>query len=347
MTMENQIPVNISTNFIVTGSKTDINKEACIPGLAGDQPSVPKKQDYFFDYDELQAFLTWYMEGGIDPLYMFSDEPSSGKTQMVYQFFSRLNIPVYRLDVNADTTIELLEGKLALRGNETVFEYGPLPLALGATGHPGVLLINEMHKGDPEVWSGLHDVLDGNPHVLLSKGYETHTPAYPFRVIGTGNTTLLQADKGNHPGSYIQDTALVDRFWVMEKQYPDIDTRKRIVLNAVPDLNTELGHSYVDRMVAVQETIRRQYKGLDSDSNLPRLDTTMTIRALVRWAKISVSYSGMAQQFQKAIELAFTATLSDTTQQGIMNILEAHFGSAARSKQAASTSYQAQQVSAA
>jgi len=162
-----------------------IPNELTIQGYQEGSPFVPTvDRHYLFRNDILSDILAWHMLGGNEGLYL-TGPTGSGKSTLVTQVASRLNIPVHRVTAHSRLETPELIGHYALVSGSMSFVDGPLTTAM-REGH--WFLLDEIDLLDPATAAGLNGIVEGAPLVIPEKNGEMVTPAPGFWFIATGNT---------------------------------------------------------------------------------------------------------------------------------------------------------------
>ena len=152
------------------------------------------------------------------------------------------------------------------------YVYGPLAMAM-KEGH--WFLLDEIDLLDPATAAGLNGIVEGRPLTIPEKGGEVIKPASGFRFIATANTAGSGDRSGLYQGTLRQNGAFLDRFWMVEVDYPDEIQEKQILAKAMPSL----ADTVRDALVSYANEIRKLFiKG--------EIEVTFSTRTLVRWAKL-------------------------------------------------------------
>jgi cobaltochelatase CobS len=126
-----------------------------------------------------------------------------------------------RVQHTANMEEEHVLGGWRLRDGRTVFELGPLGLAMK---HGWVYLADEYDFARPEVLSVYQPVLEGKPLIIKEADADNRMirPHAGFRFIATGNTNGQGDETGLYQGTTMQNAANYERFGVVE-QMPYLD----------------------------------------------------------------------------------------------------------------------------
>ncbi len=247
---------------------------------------VPEKDPYWqWDKSLLLDLIIWWKEGGNDAIYLFGPT-GAGKSSALLNFCASLGIPLYEKPMYASLEFPELISRTDLVDGTTLTNYASLPLAMGATGSPGIFCANEIDKADDGMLAGLYEVLAGRPLETGIGGSDVVKPVDGFRFAATGNTTLMGDTTGLWVGSKQQDLAFQDRFWKVKVNYPSVEVEESLLEQVAGNLPEVVRK----KMVEVANEIREAFMGQsDSSAALP---LTMSTRSLVRWAAMTWCYRG-------------------------------------------------------
>jgi cobaltochelatase CobS len=153
----------------------------------------------------------------------------SGKTTCFEQVCARLNRPFLRLQHTINTEEAHVLGQWAVKGGNTVFNPGPLPIAM-QKGY--VFCADEYDYAMPSVLSLYQPVLEGKALYIKDAPPEARVvhPHPNFRIFATGNTNGAGDDTGLYQGTQVQNSANYSRFKITERvEYPAPDIEAAIV----------------------------------------------------------------------------------------------------------------------
>ena len=234
----------------------------------------PVSEDYAFDKDRLKAFLAFLFSENCGDGLMFHGPFGCGKTSFVREVLGRLRWPTLMLSWNETSDSADLIGKTGLAFGNTVFEPGPLTIALKKG---FVLVINEIDRGRAGNLVALNDLLDGGKLVIKETG-EVITPHPNFRLICTANS----AGSGDLTGTFVGsvrklDPAFLDRFAMLEVGYLSVDQERDMMLLRHPDY-FQASAVFVERMCAFAAETRVKAQDVAADFRTP-----FSTRALSRF----------------------------------------------------------------
>jgi len=227
------------------------------------------------------------------PVYLWG-HAGTGKTSAHEQVAARINRPVLRVQHTLNTEESNILGHMVLRGNETMFKPGPLPLAMK---HGWIYLADEYDFGVPHVLSVYQPVLEGKPLVIKEAEGEWRVvkPHPNFRFVATGNTNGVGDESGLYQGTQLQNAANYERFAIVEKvNYMDAKI-ETLILQSQANLHKK----DADLLVKFGNKIRKLVDA--SEMSMP-----VSPRALIHAGKIGT----MRGDFIKGLELAYVNRLS-------------------------------------
>lgn len=293
-----------------------IPNELTIQGYQEGSPFVPTvDRHYLFRKDILSDILAWHMLGGNEGLYL-TGPTGSGKSTLVTQVASRLNIPVHRVTAHSRLETPELIGHYALVSGSMSFVDGPLTTAM-REGH--WFLLDEIDLLDPATAAGLNGIVEGAPLVIPEKNGEMVTPVPGFCFIATGNTAGSGDQTGLYQGALRQNLAFLDRFWMIEIGYPEMEQELSILTRVVPALPEELRKG----MICFAEEVRKLFIG-------GQVEVTLSTRTLIRWAKMAEFFKPLAAQGKNpllhALERALSFRAEPESRSALAEIAQRIFG---------------------
>jgi cobaltochelatase CobS len=299
----------------------DVPAEIKVTGRAARGPFVPEQDaGYRFRKELLSDLLAWIKVGGRDGLFLYGPT-GAGKSSLVCQVASRLNVPVQRVTAHGRLEVQDLIGHHTLIDGDMVFVDGPLTTAMRAGQW---FLLDELDLLDPATAAGLNGIVEGAPLVIPENGGEVVEAHPEFRFIATGNTAGAGDGTGLYQGTLRQNLAFMDRFWVVEVGYPTEDQEREILAAAVPDLPEVIR----ERMVSVANQLRRLFLG-EADRGAA-IEVTFSTRSLVRWAQLAWFFRGLAQQGRNpvihALDRALAFRAAPETRQALHEIVQRELG---------------------
>jgi cobaltochelatase CobS len=299
--LTNLIPTALDAGTIFSGNPSSRK----IMGYAESTMFTPAPDHNYIFSEQSRDLVVWFLDQS-DPLYVFG-LLGSGKTSCVKQLASRLNYPVFEVTGHNRLEFPELAGHLIVKDNQMSFQYGPLALAMK---YGGLFLLNEIDLLDPSTAAGLNSVLDGSPLCIPENGGELITPHAMFKFVATANTNGSSDYTGLYRGTLQQNSAFMDRFWLVEIDYPKPEMEEKILERVAPQLPVDLR----TKMVSYANEVRNLFMGNRSIGADTVLEVTFSTRTLIRWANLTIKFQPLAWQGLSPINhaldraLAFRAT---------------------------------------
>lgn len=240
-------------------------------------PYVPVLKDYVFRKETLRDIVA-HIDCNFDDGLMIFGPTGSGKTSIVEQIAARLCIPTYSYTCGGSTRFMDWVGQYVLIDGETVWQDGPLTQAM-RTG--GIFIANEVDLVSPDELAQANGILEGAPLIIAQRGGEVVRPAASFRFVATANSNGSGSD-GFYVGVRRQNLAFMDRFVVIEVDYPTKEIELDILLKVAPSIPKDL----LDKMIDVANKVRLIFKGECEEDAYSDIDLSVTFstRTLIRWA---------------------------------------------------------------
>lgn len=322
MTKQTQIEVSIAETF-----KLPVPKSLMVKAFDVPTHFTPKKNEsYQFVKEILSDVLAWWQVTQILPDGLYLTGPTgSGKSSIICQIASYLNLSVQRLTAHSRMEMPELIGHPIVMDGDLIWQDGPLTAAMR---HGHVFLLDELDLLDPGTAAGLNGILEGAPLVLAENGGEVVHPHPDFRFIATGNTNGGGDRLGVHSGTVQQNAAFMDRMWVIEVGYAPAEIEQSILKEVVPNLPAEIS----TEMVKVANEVRALYMGNGDQSGA--IEITMSTRTLIRWATIAWFMQGKSAQGINPVSYALDRALANRgnpqTKSALQEICQRYFGKEAK-----------------
>jgi cobaltochelatase CobS len=173
---------------------------------------------------------------------MLIGHTGSGKTSFIEQVAARTGHGVLRANMNGQTTIGDFVGFWTVKGGETVWVDGVLPVAM----REGYwLIIDELDFAEPAILAVLTAVLEPNGSLLLKeRGNEIVTPHPGFRLFATANAAgAMSAYRHLYQGANLLNEAFLDRWRVYLFDYLPKDEEAEVLRRTLPQLPTALART--------------------------------------------------------------------------------------------------------
>lgn len=269
---------------------------------------VPEANDtYVYNTSELKDVMI-AIELNINP-YVWGHK-GSGKSELFEQIAARTGRPFVRVQHTANTEESHIVGMWTVKNGETVFELGPLALAMK---HGWMYLADEYDFALPSVLSVYQAVLEGKPLMIKEADAENRIikPHSNFRFCATGNTNGSGDESGLYQGTNLQNSANYDRFGaVIYKDYMAKKDESEILQRRVSLVKED-----ADRLVEFATLVRNAYDG-------SKISDTISPRALINAAKIGLCRTS----FVHGIQLAFSNKLSRVDKEVVDGLAQRVFG---------------------
>lgn len=278
------------------------------------QAFVPKINDtYVYDIDELKNVML-----AVDlniPAYVWGHK-GTGKSEMWEQLAARTNRPHFRVQHTGNTEESHVVGQWTVKNNpvtnhaETVFELGPLPLAMQ---NGWMYIADEYDFAMPSVLSVYQAVLEGKPLVIKEADAENRVihPHPNFRFCATGNTNGGGDETGLYQGTTLQNSANYDRFgMVVHKKYMAAAAESLILQKRLNMVSAD-----ADKLVSFANSVREAY-------DASNISETISPRTLIFAAMIGIKRGSFVQ----GVTLSYINKLSKVDAQAVKGMAERIFG---------------------
>ncbi|MCO6440510.1 MAG: AAA family ATPase [Nitrococcus mobilis] len=281
---------------------------------------VPKAIEGYVHRRELLSDIVAWLKIGKDEGLLLVGPTGCGKTSGVTQVLARLRWPTQRLAAHRRLEFSDFTGHYTVVDGDMVFVDGPLTSAMR---YGQAFVLDELDMLDPGVGASLNTVVEEGVVAIAENGGEVVEAAPGFRFIATANT----AGNGDRTGLYQavlrQNAAFLDRFWVVEVGYPGEDQERSILAERVPDLPGWVR----EKMIEVARELRGLFIG---DTEGPQIELPMSTRTLTRWARLSLSFQGVAKAGKNpllhALDRAFLNRALPETREAVHGIVERVIG---------------------
>jgi hypothetical protein len=240
-----------SLSFAVSKTSTTSDIQTRIQDLVAQASllaRVPEKSKAFVPFGDFESVRRVISSRVFCPIFI-TGHSGNGKTFQIEQACALENREYIRVNITAETDEDDLIGGFRLKDGETVFELGPIVVAMlrGA-----VLLLDEVDLAGPKVMC-LQPVLEGNPLTIKKLGI-TIRPNAGFTVFATANTKGRGSDDGKYIGTNLLNEAFLERFnFTIEQAYPSIAVEKKILAKTYQSFGGEI----TDEISTFFETLAR------------------------------------------------------------------------------------------
>lgn len=243
------------------------------------------------------------------PLYIWG-HAGTGKTTLIEQIAARTHRPTIRIQHTVNTEESHVVGQWTARAGSTIFELGPLALAMK---HGWIYLADEYDFALPSVLSVYQPVLEGKPLIIKDADAANRVikPHPNFRFVATGNTNGSGDETGLYQGTSIQNAANYDRFhMVLQVNYMPRELEEQVIVNqaGIPLADSK-------KLVDLASRIRESYDGA-------RISSPISPRTLIASAQIGVRKGN----YRAGIALAFANKLSKVDREVVDGLASRVFG---------------------
>jgi len=193
---------------------------------------VPTKVGNYVKFGHYGDVKTIKKSGQFYPVFI-TGLSGNGKTMMIEQVHAELKKELFRVNITIETDEDDLIGHYALIDGKTVWQDGPVVLAME---RGGTLLLDEVDLASNKIMC-LQPVLEGNP-LLIKKEGRIVRPKTGFTVMATANTKGKGSEDGRFIGTNILNEAFLERFPItVEQEYPSVTVEKKIINKLMTSLN--------------------------------------------------------------------------------------------------------------
>jgi len=210
--------------------------------------AVPEKAREFVPFGDFEMIRRVIASRQFYPIFI-AGPSGNGKTFGVEQACAMERREYVRVNITMETDEDDLIGGFRLYDGTTVFELGPVVVAMlrGA-----VLLVDEIGYASPKI-ACIQSVLEGRSITIKKLGI-TIKPAAGFQVFATSNSKGRGDDTGKYVGENILNEAFLERFPVtVEQDYPSVAVEKKILAKTFG----VLGGTMTSREVTFFETLAK------------------------------------------------------------------------------------------
>jgi cobaltochelatase CobS len=274
----------------------------------GSSEMIPRMDPgYIFDIDELKNLML-----GVEmnmAVYIYGHK-GAGKTELAEQMCARTGRPAIRLQHTINTEEAHVVGMWTVKEGETVFNFGPLALAMM---NGWLYIADEYDFALPSVTSVYQAVLEGKALYIKEAPADQRLikPHPNFRFIATGNTNGSGDESGLYQGTNVQNSANYDRFGIMiHKQYMPAEAEQKIIQN-----RTGLKEDEAKKVVEFAGMVRKAY-------NDNKISDTVSPRTLINAAKIGIARGN----FTQGLQLSFINKLSTVDRKVVTDLAQRVFG---------------------
>ena len=214
---------------------------------------IPKKDPLFVPHGHFSDLIKVLSSRKFYPVFE-TGESGTGKTYMTEQACAKLKREFIRVNITVETDEDDLLGHYALIDGNTVWQDGPVVIAME---RGAVLLLDEIDLASNKVMC-LQPILEGKG-VYLKKINRMVTPTEGFSVVATANTKGKGSEDGRFVFTNILNEAFLERFPItMEVGYPAAQTEKKIVNKVLDSLGVS-DPDFAEKLVNWANAIRKTF----------------------------------------------------------------------------------------
>lgn len=268
----------------VSSSSVDIAGVSILKGEGGDYvPAINPAYHFGKQAKDIAADINE------DRRVMLIGHTGCGKTSMITQMAARAEQGCIRVNMNAQTTIGDFVGLWTVKGSETVWVDGLLPMAM----RKGLwLIVDEIDFAEPAILSVLNAVLEqGGKLTLKEKGHEI-VEAHPnFRLFATANGIgCMAAYRGLYQGTNLMNEAFLDRWRVYHIDYLTPEEEVKVLADTVERMNTKIAKVIVRVGGMIREAFKKE-----------EIQCTFSLRRMIDWAELMVRHKDPLKAAEPAI----------------------------------------------
>lgn len=215
---------------------------------------IPKKDPQYVAWGHFKDIKTILESRMFYPVFV-TGLSGNGKTSMIREVCAKLKRDMVRVNITVETDEDDLLGGFRLVNGETVWQDGPLVVAM-KTG--AVALIDEVDLASHKIMC-LQPIMEGQP-IYLKKINEVVYPAAGFNIVATANTKGKGSSDGRFMGTNILNEAFLDRFSAtFYQEYPSTSFEEKILKKqfAMYEISED---DFVSKLVKWADVIRRSFK---------------------------------------------------------------------------------------
>jgi len=237
---------------------TQKESQPAVLSMAKLKPSIvnliPKKDPQYVAWGHFKDIKSILESKIFYPIFV-TGLSGNGKTSMVREVCAKLKRDMVRVNITVETDEDDLLGGFRLVNGETVWQDGPLVVAM-KTG--AVALIDEVDLASHKIMC-LQPIMEGQP-IYLKKINEVVYPAEGFNIVATANTKGKGSADGRFMGTNILNEAFLDRFSAtFYQEYPSTSSEEKILKKqfAMYEISED---DFVSKLVKWADVIRRSFK---------------------------------------------------------------------------------------
>ncbi len=248
---------------------------------------IPAEDPYYVPAGHLRELVKVLKSGFFMPIFT-TGLSGMGKTKDVFEACANTKRELIRVNITVETDEDDLLGHFTLKDGETVWEDGPVIIAMvrGA-----VLLLDEVDLASNKIMC-LQPILEGG-NIFLKKINRLVVPAQGFTIVATANTKGKGSEDGRFIGANILNEAFLDRFpLTFEQEHPSMNVETKI-LTEIMIKNKLEDSAYVEHLVKWADIIRKTFfdGGIDEIISTRRLINIINCYAIFNDKVKAIQYS--------------------------------------------------------
>ena len=240
-------------------AKASFQKPKTITKVAKTVPQVtlsliPKKDPTYVTWGHFKDIKSILESKIFYPIFV-TGLSGNGKTSMIREVCAKLKRDMIRVNITVETDEDDLLGGFRLIDGETVWQDGPLVVAMK---QGAIALIDEVDLASHKIMC-LQPIMEGQP-IYLKKINEVVYPQPGFNIVATANTKGKGSEDGRFMGTNILNEAFLDRFSAtFYQEYPSPAQEAKILKKqfAMHEIQED---TFVDNLVKWADVIRRSFK---------------------------------------------------------------------------------------
>ena len=233
---------------------------------------IPKKDPTYVTFGHFKDVKSIIESKIFYPIFI-TGLSGNGKTSMVREVCAKLKRDMVRVNITVETDEDDLLGGFRLVNGETVWQDGPLIVAM-KTG--ALALIDEIDLASHKIMC-LQPILEGQP-IYLKKINQVVYPAEGFNVVATANTKGKGSADGRFMVTNILNEAFLDRFAAtFYQEYPSTNAEAKILKKQFASKEM-VEDDFVDKLVKWADVIRKAFK----DGAVDEIVTTRRLIDIVK-----------------------------------------------------------------
>jgi MoxR-like ATPase len=256
---------------------------------------IPKKDPQYVTWGHFKDIQTIIKSKIFYPIFV-TGLSGNGKTSMIHQVCSKLKRDMVRINITIETDEDDLLGGFRLVDGETVWQDGPLVVAMKSG---AIALIDEVDLASHKIMC-LQPIMEGQP-IYLKKINQMVYPEQGFNIVATANTKGKGSEDGRFMGTNILNEAFLDRFSAtFFQEYPSVAHETKILKKQFATFDI-IADEFVEKLVKWADVIRKSFKE-------GAVDEIVTTRRLI---DITKSYS-IFEDKMKAVTMCLERFDDDT-----------------------------------